>query len=182
MPPRIMPAWLRIASNPSSAASISNTPRISRTWRVDRRGRAARLLRLEREEEARRAPDLAELRDVVRRMLRAVEPIGFYAIRAPYSPAWQSIHSPKLRSDTSSWSKNVARATYSHARFASRCEISLCWTVKAGGGCSDPKTESGTGGRTNAGCRPILRAVSSALRAATTTWAVTAFAWSAVTG
>ena len=35
-----------------------------------RRGRAARLLRLERDEEARREPDRAELRDVVRRMLR----------------------------------------------------------------------------------------------------------------
>jgi hypothetical protein len=35
------------------------------------------LLRLERDDEPRREPDLLELRDVVRRMLRALEPIGF---------------------------------------------------------------------------------------------------------
>src|SRR5437879_11813629 len=57
---------------------MSKTPRISRTWRALRRGRIARLLRLEREADARRAPDRDELRDVVRRMLRALEPIGFY--------------------------------------------------------------------------------------------------------
>ena len=48
-----------------------------------RRGRAARLLRLERDEEARRAPDRLELRGVVRRMLRALEPTGFYLIAGP---------------------------------------------------------------------------------------------------
>jgi hypothetical protein len=38
---------------------------------------------LVREEEARRAPDRVELRDVVRRMLRALEPIGYYLIGSP---------------------------------------------------------------------------------------------------
>jgi len=37
---------------------------------------------LEREDEARRALDRVELRDVVRRMLRALEPTGFYPFAA----------------------------------------------------------------------------------------------------
>ena len=41
------------------------------------------MLRLERDEEARRAPDRLELRGVVRRMLRALEPTGFYLIAGP---------------------------------------------------------------------------------------------------
>src|SRR5213596_631037 len=92
--PRIDPAWLRMPSRPSSAASRKRTPRISRICSELRRGRTARLLRLERDEEARRAPDLVELRDVVRRMLRALEPIGFYQSTPPYSPPWRWIRSP----------------------------------------------------------------------------------------
>src|SRR5205807_702453 len=182
IPPRIMPAWLRIASNPSSAASIRRTPRISRTWRVVRRGRAARLLRLEREEEARRAPDRVELRDVVRRMLRALEPIGFYLIRAAYSPAWRSIHSRKRRSDTGTSSTSAEPATCSPGRSGSRCATSRSSTARGGAGCSGLKTESGIDGRTNAGCKPIPRAALSAPRAVTTTWAGTASAWNADSG
>src|SRR5205085_221321 len=78
MPPRMESAWLRMARTPRRAASMRRTPTISRTWRGLRRGRAARLLRLERDGEARRALVRVELRDVVRRMLRALEPIGFY--------------------------------------------------------------------------------------------------------
>src|SRR4029077_16138615 len=97
--PRISPAWLKIASSPRSAASMRRTPMISRTCRVLSRGRVARLLRLEREEEAARPPGRAELGDVGRRMLRALEPSGFYAIHL--DTRWPSIHSLKLRSDTS---------------------------------------------------------------------------------
>src|SRR5207302_7995620 len=113
---RMEPEWLRMPDSASRAARRKSTPRISRTWSEVRRGRAARLLRLEREEEARRAPDRVELRDVVRRMLRALEPIGFYLIRAAYSPAWRSIHSRKRRSDTGTSSTSAEPATCSPGR------------------------------------------------------------------
>src|SRR5690348_3088463 len=166
--PRISPAWLKIASRPSSAASIRRTPMISRACRVLSRGRVARLLRLEREEEARRPPDRAELRDVVRRMLRALEPSGFYAIHL--DTQWPSIHSTRQRSDTGSWWRSDASATCRHARSVSRCATSPCSTAKAGGGCWGRRTESGTAARTSDGCRLIHRAASSARRAGTTTW------------
>src|SRR4029077_3957594 len=117
IPDRIAPAWLRIASTPNRAASINRTPTISRTWRELRRGRAGRLLRLERDEEARRAPDRDELRDVVRRMLRALEPIGFYPSRPGILSAWRLTRPQTLRSDSSCSSRSRASAIFNHARF-----------------------------------------------------------------
>jgi len=102
--------------------------------------------------------------------------------RAAYSRAWRSIHSLKPRSDTGIWSMSVGPEPCRRVPFASRYEIWLCSTTRAGAGCWGQRTASGTGGRTSGGCRRIRRGGWSVRRAGTTTSGGIASAWSVVSG
>jgi len=70
-------------------------------------------------------------------------------------------------------------AVCKRARSGSRFATSLCSTAKAGDGCSDPRTASGTAENARGGCRPTPRAGLCVHRAGITTWDATAIASSA---